>query len=95
LQGSFDFGNLFVAAKCGLDPTNHVSLSQVGVRDQGVRALKADAAVGAAGIGAVAGIDGIVRRHHKTISGFTLQGVNAPGKSGGRGSGRHWISQVC
>jgi len=91
LQSSFDLGNLLIAAKLVLDPTDHDVERKVGVGDQfAFGALKADAAIGAGAVGAVVGGHGVVNGVHIAVAGFTLQVGDCPGKCGhGLGLLRH------
>lgn len=88
LESGFDFGNFFVAAEGFFDPADHGIFREVAVGDQVVGALEADAAVGAAGVGAVFSVHGVVSGKHEAVIGLALEGVDTPNKVGGHGKNR-------
>jgi len=94
LQGSFDFSDLFIAAKGFLQPKDHDVFRKVGVRNQIVGALKTNAAIGAAGVSAVVGVDGVVGSEHKPIVGFAFKGVDTPCKGGGHDEEPDWYRVI-
>lgn len=88
LESGFDLGDFFVAAEGFLDPADHGVFREVAVGNQIVGALKADAAVGATGVGAVISIHGVVSGKHEAVIGLALEGVDTPNKVGGHGKNR-------
>ena len=82
LQRSFDLGHLLLA-KLVLDPTDDDLFGQISKRHHlALGALQAKAAIGASGIGAVVGINGVVGGEDIAVSGFTLQLGDLPGEGG-------------
>jgi hypothetical protein len=61
-----------------LDPADHDLFGQISKRDQAVGALKPHAAIGATGIRAIVGIDGVVSGKNKTVVGFALKVGDRP-----------------
>jgi len=79
LKSGFDFGNLF-SAKLIFYPANHNFFSQISEWNQVVGAIKPKAAIGAGGIGAVIGSNGIMRNKNKTVFGLAFKISDCPGE---------------
>ena len=85
LQCGFDFSDLFFAEVI-LHPTDHDLFGQIGVGDHvaGFGLLQPHAAVGAAAVGAVLSVDGVVNREHHPVRGVVLHVGDCPSKRGHR-----------
>lgn len=82
LKSAFNFGYFFVAAEGFFDPAHYGVFGEICKRNEVFGALKSHAAIGAAGIGAVIGVHGVVGDEHKTVLGFAFELCDLPGKSG-------------
>jgi hypothetical protein len=83
LERGFDLGYFLFTAKLVLHPADDDFRGEVGVGDHvAFRLLQSDRAVSASGVGAVVGIDGVVRGEHNPVSGVALKLGNVPDRGG-------------